>query len=96
MPATIAMNFLCPKCSTPGEIPVPEGEIITGGSFNVAVWKNVFYTCPGCLSEFGTVLQHIKYEGQTWTLMEVKRKSSIIAPPGSNIPMVPPGIMGRG
>jgi hypothetical protein len=61
---------------------MPVGEVITGASYNIAVWKNREYTCPGCLHVFLTVLGGIAFEGQMWGLKEVVKSGIVKPPPG--------------
>lgn len=85
------LKFNCPKCSTAGEVPLPSGEILVSDKTSIAVWPNQLYTCPGCLSEFHTMLFQVKGEGQVWGINEIRKQSPIIAPPLGPLPP-PPGL----
>jgi hypothetical protein len=62
------MTFDCPKCGMPGELPMPEGEVVAGRTVSVASWKNRDYTCPRCLGTFVTQLAAIQRRGQMWVI----------------------------
>ena len=82
------MTFACPKCSLPGTLPMPEGEVLNSLKFSVAAWKSIEYTCPGCHAKFVTTLKGIKFEGQLWGIAEVPPQSKIVLAP---IPFPPKG-----
>lgn len=62
------MQFKCPTCSTPGDIPFPDGEVVNGLEFVAVVFKTEKYLCPGCLGRFVTWMHQVRQEGQIWML----------------------------
>ena len=75
------MEFKCPSCSTPGKVPMPEGEIVTNEALSIVVFKNREYTCPGCLGKFTTQLAMLPDQGQVWAVVPERVREGSIAPP---------------
>jgi len=76
------VQFKCPKCSTPGEIDIPRGELMTSVSYHMAVWPVTHTICAGCVTDLSLVLVNIALQGQQWGVRETpKMPSKIITVP---------------
>lgn len=92
MADTPTMQFNCPKCQTPGSMPMPEGGLMTNQYATVGVWPSKYYTCPECRTKFLTVLTGIQWTGQVWALKEYEdRTPAGLVIPNGPVPRFPSG-----